>query len=88
MSTVEDVDTAAAARLRSGEAWQDFCQVIARAGTVIERFPDASDLERAEWFRFLTRLMRNGAERFMENCEPYRPRARRSLDGSWIPSSR
>jgi len=75
MSTVEDVDTAAAARLRSGEAWQDFCQVIARAGTVIERFPDASDLERAEWFRFLTRLMRNGAERFMENCEPYRPRA-------------
>ena len=42
---------------------------------MIDRFPDASDLERAEWFRFLTRLMRNGAERFMENCEPFRPRA-------------
>ena len=26
------------ARLRSGEAWQDFCDVIARAGTMIERF--------------------------------------------------
>lgn len=65
----------AAARLRSGEAWQDFCAVIAQAGTMIDRFPDASDLERAEWYRFCTRLLRNGAERFIENCEPYRPRA-------------
>lgn len=71
----DEIEQAAAARLRSGEAWQDFCQVIAQAGTMIDRFPDASDLERAEWFRFLTRLMRNGAERFVENCEPFRPRA-------------
>ena len=70
-----DIDLAAADRLRSGEAWQDFCLVIAQAGTMIDRFPDASDLERAEWFRFLTRLLRNGAERFVENCEPFRPRA-------------
>lgn len=71
----EALEARAADRLRSGEAWQDFCAVIAQAGTMIDRFPDASDLERAEWFRFLTRLMRNGAERFVENCEPYRPRA-------------
>jgi hypothetical protein len=70
-----DIEQMAAARLRSGEAWQDFCNVIAQAGTMIERFPDASDLERAEWYRFCTRLLRNGAERFMENCEPFRPRA-------------
>jgi len=70
-----DIEAAAAARLRSGEAWADFCAVLARAGTMIDRFPDASDLERGEWFRFLTRLMRNGAERFVENCEPFRPRA-------------
>lgn len=69
------VEHAAAERLRSGEAWADFCEVIARAGTVIDHFPDVTDLERAEWFRFLTRLLRNGAERFIENCEPYRPRA-------------
>lgn len=69
------IEDGAAARLRSGEAWQDFCAVIAQAGTMIDRFPDASDLERAEWFRFLTRLLRNGAERFVENCEPFRPRA-------------
>lgn len=71
----QGIESAAAARLRSGEAWNDFCQVIAQAGTVIDHFPDASDLERAEWFRFLTRLLRNGAERFVENCEPFRPRA-------------
>jgi len=70
-----DIQRAAAERLRSGEAWQDFCKVIATAGTVIDDFTDASDLERAEWFRFLTRLLRNGAERFVENCEPFRPRA-------------
>ena len=70
-----EIEKAAAARLRSGEAWQDFCLVIAQAGTMIDAFPDAGDLERAEWFRFLTRLMRNGAERFVENCEPFRPRA-------------
>lgn len=72
---VDDIERMAAARLRSGEAWQDFCSVIAQAGTMIDRFPDASDLERAEWYRFCTRLLRNGAERFMENCEPFRPRA-------------
>ena len=71
----DTIERSAAARLRTGEAWQDFCAVIAQAGTMIDRFPDASDLERAEWFRFLTRLMRNGAERFVENCEPFRPRA-------------
>lgn len=65
---------AAAERLRSGEAWRDFCAVLADAGRMIEQFPDASDTERAEWFRWLTRLMRVGAERFIENCEPYRPR--------------
>lgn len=78
-----EVAAASTARLVSGEAWQDFCQVIARAGTMIDRFDDASDLERAEWFRFLTRLLRNGAERFIENCEPNRPRAQ---DTGWRTS--
>lgn len=75
MGATNDIEQAATERLRSGEAWQDFCAVIAESGTMIDRFPDASDLERAEWYRFLTRLLRNGAERFMENCEPFRPRA-------------
>ena len=64
----------AAARLRDGQAWQDFCEMLALAGRAVDQFPDVSDLERAEWYRYLTRLVRNGFERFLENCEPTRPR--------------
>ena len=74
MTTDSRITEVSTARLRSGEAWQDFCEVIAHAGTMIDQFPDASDLERSEWFRFLTRLLRNGMERYGENCEPFRPR--------------
>jgi hypothetical protein len=70
------IEEEAAARLRDGRAWQDFCEMLALAGRAIDDFPDATDLERAEWYRFLTRLVRNGCERFVENCEPARPRMR------------
>jgi hypothetical protein len=72
----DDIADRSAARLREGRAWQDFCATMALAGRAIDDFPDASDLERAEWYRFLTRLVRNGCERFVENCEPNRPRMR------------
>src|SRR5262249_47387190 len=72
---------AAADRLLSGEAWDDFCETVRRAGHMVDRFGDDADtLDRAEWYRFMTRLMRNGFERFMENCEPDRPRLR---DAPW-----
>lgn len=67
----------AADRLKSGRAWDDFCETVRRAGHMVDRFgDDVDDLDRAEWYRFMTRLMRNGFERFMENCEPERPRLR------------
>ncbi|MDP5063569.1 MAG: DUF1214 domain-containing protein [Haliea sp.] len=48
---------------------------------MIEEFgDDISELDRSEWYRFLTRLLRNGFERYMENCEPERPRLR---DAPW-----
>jgi len=72
-----------AARLRDGASWQDFCDTLAAAGRTIDRFPDVSDLEHAEWYRFLTRLVRVGAERFVENAEPTRPRLR---DTPWRTS--
>ena len=60
-------------RLVSGEAWDDFCETLKVAGRVIDAFGDApSDLERAEWYRFLSRLTRNGFERMVENCEVIR----------------
>ena len=74
----------AAQRLLSGRAWEDYCDVLRIAGRAIERFGDEpSELQRAEWYRFLTRLARNGLERFVENCEPERPRLR---DAPWRQS--
>ena len=71
----------AAKRLDSGRAWDDFCEQVRRAGHLIERFGDEVDaLDRAEWYRFMTRLLRNGFERFVETCEPERPRLR---DAPW-----
>lgn len=67
----------AAQRLLTGQAWDDYCNQIRQAGHMIEQFgDDANALDRAEWYRFVTRLMRNGFERFMENCEADRPRLR------------
>ncbi len=74
-------EQAAQQRLVSGRAWDDFCETVRQAGHVVDQFgDDISDLDRAEWYRFLTRLLRNGFERFMENCEPERPRLR---DAPW-----
>jgi hypothetical protein len=73
-----------AQRVLSGQAWEDFCDVLRVAGRALERFGDEpTDLDRAEWYRFLTRLTRNGLERFVENCEPQRPRLR---DAPWRQS--
>lgn len=74
----------ASQRLLSGRAWDDFCEVIQRSGHMIDQWGDTPDeLDRAEWYRFCTRLLRNGLERFMENCEPDRPRLR---DAPWRQS--
>ncbi len=67
----------AAERLLSGRAWHDYCETVRRAGHMVDHFgAEANALDCAEWYRFMTRLMRNGIERFMENCEPERPRLR------------
>ena len=75
---------AASKRLLNGDAWDDFCETLKRAGHMLDEFPeDTSELDRAEWYRYLTRLARNGFERFVENCEPERPRLR---DAPWRQS--
>lgn len=66
-----------AERLLSGAAWEDFCETLKVAGRMIDRFGDQpSDLDRAEWYRFLSRLTRSSLERLVENAEPTRPRLR------------
>lgn len=67
----------AAERLLSGAAWEDFCDTLKVAGRMIDRFGDQpSELDRAEWYRFLSRLTRSSLERLVENAEPTRPRLR------------
>lgn len=75
---------AARRRLLDGSAWEDFCETLRLAGGIVEAFGDEpSEQDRAEWYRFLTRMVRNGFERFVENCEPERPRLR---DAPWRQS--
>jgi hypothetical protein len=64
-------------RLVSGRAWDDFCDTLKLAGRHIAAFDTPlSDLDRAEWYRFMTRLARSSMERLIENAEPTRPRLR------------
>ena len=68
-------------RLLSGRAWDDYCEQVRQVGHMVDQFGDTADtLDKVEWYRFVTRLMRNGFERFVENTEPERPRLR---DAPW-----
>lgn len=60
-------DSNAERRVRSGESWAEFCATLERAGEQILR-PGAPDtaLDRAEGFRYLTRLLRIGLEMHLE----------------------
>lgn len=59
----------------SGQAWSEFCQALEAAGQEIlrESAPD-SPLDRAEGYRYLTRLMREMVYSVVENGDPDHPR--------------
>ncbi|ROS05754.1 hypothetical protein EDC56_1306 [Sinobacterium caligoides] len=65
MSKVEATETA---EIVSGQAWNDFCEQLKRAGEAILR-PEipADEQTRAEGYRYLTRLTRIGLDMFMES---------------------
>ncbi|MCZ6568778.1 MAG: hypothetical protein O7B23_01295 [Deltaproteobacteria bacterium] len=73
-------DDAPAAQLRSGEAWNEFCDALKSAGRIVlERSPD-SDLDRAEGYRYLTRLLRMGLKLSLEYADPAAPELIRYMD--------
>ena len=69
-----------AERVRTGKAWDEFCDTLKAAGQVILS-PDAPDdlLNRAEGFRYLSRLTRAGLEAFIEYADPEAPELHRPI---------
>ncbi len=69
-----------AERLRSGAAWDEFCEQLARAGSIVlARSPDSA-IDRAEGFRYLTRLTRMGFKLCLEHADPAAPRLIQYMD--------
>ena len=57
----------------TGQAWKDFCRALEAAGEVVLKGPDTV-LDRAEGYRYLSRLLRNSLYATLENSDPDRPR--------------
>ncbi|MFM7275462.1 MAG: hypothetical protein ACKO4A_16710, partial [Gammaproteobacteria bacterium] len=61
-------------RMISGQAWAEFCDTIKRAGEQILRPETPADaFNRAEGFRYLSRLVRAGLEWYVEFNDPAFP---------------
>jgi hypothetical protein len=62
-------------RVVSGSLWKEFCEALQSAGETILRPEVPSDpLDRAEGYRYLTRVLRLALEMHVENAEPRTPR--------------
>jgi hypothetical protein len=61
-------------RLMTGKSWQDFCDALKGAGkTILDEGSPQSPLDRAEGFRYLSRLTRAALETFVEFADPLAP---------------
>jgi hypothetical protein len=60
-----------------GSAWNEFCHELKKAGQVITRDGTPTDpFNRAEGFRYLTRILRNALETTLESPPPAFPKLR------------
>lgn len=67
------------ARIESGQAWEDFCDTLKAAGREILNSPENLDhFDRAEGYRYLSRLTRGALETFIEYADPQAPELRRT----------
>jgi hypothetical protein len=73
-SGAEMSDDESTERLMTGKSWEEFCDALKGAGQTIlsEEAPD-DPLDRAEGFRYLTRLTRAALETFVEYADPLAP---------------
>jgi hypothetical protein len=76
----ELTEAEAAERLATGRAWEEFCDALKGAGRlVLDRAPER-DLDRAEGFRYLTRLTRMAFKLCLEHADPAAPRLVQYMD--------
>lgn len=61
-------------RVVSGQAWEEFCDMLKGAGAVLQRPGTPDDpLTRSEGLRYLTRLTRAALQTFIEHADPQAP---------------
>ncbi|MAE93211.1 MAG: hypothetical protein CL910_00985 [Deltaproteobacteria bacterium] len=71
---MSDVSDDPVQKVQSGEAWNEFCDLLKKAGDVILREDlETSDFDRGEGLRYLTRLLRAGFLSFAEGTSPRHP---------------
>ena len=67
-------------RAMTGRSWEDFCDTLKSAGqTILAEGSPNSPLDRAEGFRYLSRLTRAALENFLENADPRAPMLHRPV---------
>ncbi|MBW2426083.1 MAG: DUF1214 domain-containing protein [Deltaproteobacteria bacterium] len=68
-------DDASIERILDGRAWDDFCESLKAAREALFREKSPADaFDRAEGYRYLSRLVRLGLEKFVEHNDPRKPR--------------
>ena len=61
-------------RVMEGVAWSEFCDALKAAGNVVTSdISPADPFQRAEGYRYLTRLLRAALETFVEDADPMAP---------------
>jgi hypothetical protein len=62
-----------------GTAWEEFCELLKKAGKhIIDETSPEDPFDRAEGYRYLTRLTRAACETFIEGADPQAPEFRRT----------
>lgn len=64
-------------RVASGKAWDEFCDSLKEAGQVVQSSAAPDDaFNKAEGYRYLSRMLRAGLESFLEHGDPAFPQLR------------
>lgn len=66
--------------LATGQAWDSFCDELKAAGRIVLEHAPQSPVDRAEGFRYLTRLTRMAFKLCLEHGDPAAPRLVRYMD--------